>query len=83
MEFELFLCGAPPLPPLSSSRFPGLWLPLLLLPVAAYLVQEGIPLPRCPSAVGGGPATVGGRAERKEKPVSCPGLGCWWEVGRG
>lgn len=37
---------------------------MLLLPVAAHLVQEGISFPRCPSAVGGG------------QPV---GVRCWWK----
>lgn len=31
--------------PPSSSRFSGLRLAVLLFPVAAHLVQEGIPLP--------------------------------------
>lgn len=51
---ELAVGLAPP-STLSSSRLPGLWLSLLLLPVAAHLVQEGVPLPGRSSAVGGGP----------------------------
>lgn len=70
----------PPLPLLSSPRLPGLWLSLLLLPVAAYLVQEGIPLPGCPSAMGGEPASWGGRAE-KEKWIGCTASGWGREVG--
>ena len=56
---------------MSSPRFPGLRLSLLLFPVAAHLVQEGIPLPGCPSAVGGGPASLGERPEG----VGSPALG--------
>lgn len=44
----------PPLP-VSTPRLPGLRLALLLLPVAAHLVQEGIPLPGRAPLVGGGP----------------------------
>lgn len=48
------LSFATPLP-VSTPRLPGLRLALLLLPVAAHLVQERIPLPGRAPLVGGGP----------------------------